>query len=448
MLFIQESRFIRGFFFTFTPMEIASLYEIFLGSKGLVTDTRKIEKNHLFFALVGEHFNGNKFAAQALEKGACYAVVDDANYHTGDRTILVKDSLKALQELATYHRQQLNIPILALTGSNGKTTTKELLNAVLSRRFNTVATIGNLNNHIGVPLTLLSMNQHTEFGIVEMGANHAKEIAFLCGIAMPDYGYITNFGKAHLEGFGSMEGVIQAKSELYQYLIENEKTIFYNVEDPIQKKKLMAYTKVYGFGLAKDNPISDINIELVQSHPFVSVHFNATEIQTNLIGAYNFTNIAAAICAGSYFKIDAHKIKEAISNYIPSNNRSQIVEKGNVKIILDAYNANPSSLQAALSNFADVDQSNKAVILGDMLELGPDAAKEHQHIVEVLAEYKLDNVYLIGENFYQTQGMQLKYRNFDEFKEAFPKALKDNKAKLYLIKGSRGMALERVLELF
>src|SRR5690606_18267010 len=228
-------------------MEIASLYEIFLGSKGLVTDTRKIEKNHLFFALVGEHFNGNKFAAQALEKGACYAVIDDANYHTGDRTILVKDSLQALQELAKFHRQHLNLPVLALTGSNGKTTTKELLNAVLSKRFKTVATLGNLNNHIGVPLTLLSMDDSTEFGVVEMGANHPKEIEFLCNIALPDYGYITNFGKAHLEGFGSIEGVIQAKSELYQHLMQRGKTIFYNVEDPIQKKKLMTPTKVYGF---------------------------------------------------------------------------------------------------------------------------------------------------------------------------------------------------------
>lgn len=429
-------------------MEIASLHEIFLRSKGVVTDTRKIEENNLFFALVGDHFNGNEFAVQAIEKGACFAVIDNANYHIGDRTILVQDSLKTLQELAKYHRQHLGLPILALTGSNGKTTTKELLNAVLSKKFKTVATTGNLNNHIGVPLTLLSMDQSTEFGVVEMGANHAKEIEFLCDIALPDYGYITNFGKAHLEGFGSLEGVIHAKSELYQHLIEHEKTIFYNLEDPIQKKKLMTHTKVYGFALTKHNPASDIKIELTQNHPFVSVHFNDTEIRTNLIGSYNFTNIAAAICVGSYFKIDEQDIKVAISNYTPSNNRSQIVEKGKVKIILDAYNANPSSVQAALNNFADLEQKNKAVILGDMLELGAEAATEHQNIVDQLSEHGIENAYLIGENFYKTKGSQLKFKNFEEFKEAFPRTLKKNKDDLFLIKGSRGMALERTLELF
>src|SRR5690606_29903034 len=232
---------------------------------------RNLAKDHLYFALNGEHFNGHEFAQQALEKGASYVVIDDERFHSGDRTILVKNSLETLQELAKFHRQHLKLPILSLTGSNGKTTTKELLNAVLSKKFKTVATLGNLNNHIGVPLTLLSMDQSTEFGVVEMGANHAKEIEFLCDIALPDYGYITNFGKAHLEGFGSLEGVIHAKSELYQHLIEHEKTIFYNLEDPIQKKKLMTHTKVYGFALTKHNPASDIKIELTQNHPFVSV---------------------------------------------------------------------------------------------------------------------------------------------------------------------------------
>src|SRR5690554_63581 len=257
-------------------MEIASLHEIFLRSKGVVTDTRKIEENNLFFSLVGDHFNGNEFAVQAIEKGACFAVIDNVNYHIGDRTILVQDSLKTLQELAKYHRQHLGLPILALTGSNGKTTTKELLNAVLSKKFKTVATTGNLNNHIGVPLTLLSMDNSTEFGVVEMGANHPKEIEFLCNIALPDYGYITNFGKAHLEGFGSIEGVIQAKSELYQHLMQRGKTIFYNVEDPIQKKKLMTHTKVYGFSTNKSNPVADVKIELTQNQPFVSVVYKDT----------------------------------------------------------------------------------------------------------------------------------------------------------------------------
>ena len=429
-------------------MEIAALHEIFLNSTGVTTDTRKIAKDHLYFALNGEHFNGNEFAQQALEKGASYVVIDDERFHSGDRTILVKNSLETLQELAKFHRQHLKLPILSLTGSNGKTTTKELLNAVLSKKFKTVATLGNLNNHIGVPLTLLSMDQSTEFGVVEMGANHPKEIEFLCNIALPDYGYITNFGKAHLEGFGSIEGVIQAKGELYEHLMKHGKTIFYNVDDPVQKKKLMTHTKVYGFASAQSQMVSDVKIEPTQNQPFVSVHFKDIEIPTKLVGAYNFTNIAAAICVGSYFKINTQDIKDAISAYTPSNNRSQIVERGSVKIIMDAYNANPSSVQAALQNFAQQDQENKAVILGDMLELGTEAATEHQNIVDQLSEYGFENVYLIGQNFYNTDCDFFKFKTFEEFKEVFVKVIKDKQNELYLIKGSRGMALERTLELF
>jgi UDP-N-acetylmuramoyl-tripeptide--D-alanyl-D-alanine ligase len=402
----------------------------------------------LFFALHGEHFNGNEFAQQALDSGASYAVIDDPKFHSGDRTIVVNNSLQTLQELAKFHRQYLNLPLLALTGSNGKTTTKELLNAVLSKKFKTVATVGNLNNHIGVPLTLLAMDKKTEFGVVEMGANHPKEIEFLCNIALPDYGYITNFGKAHLEGFGSIEGVIQAKSELYQHLMQRDKTIFYNVEDPVQKKKLMTHTKVYGFASQKSNLVSDVKIDLTQSQPFVSVNFNNIEIPTKLIGAYNYTNIAAAACVGSYFKIKTIDIKDAISNYTPSNNRSQIIEKGKMKIILDAYNANPSSVQAALNNFAQQSQENKTLILGDMLELGTEAAAEHQDIVDQITEYGFENVYLIGQNFYNTDGDYLKFKNFEEFKIVFTNTRKGKHPELYLIKGSRGMALERTLELF
>ncbi|WP_417364204.1 UDP-N-acetylmuramoyl-tripeptide--D-alanyl-D-alanine ligase [Galbibacter sp.] len=429
-------------------MDTAALHEIFLNSTGVTTDTRKIAKNYLFFALHGEHFNGNEFAQQALDSGASYAVIDDPKFHSGDRTIVVNNSLQTLQELAKFHRQYLNLPLLALTGSNGKTTTKELLNAVLSKKFKTVATVGNLNNHIGVPLTLLAMDKKTEFGVVEMGANHPKEIEFLCNIALPDYGYITNFGKAHLEGFGSIEGVIQAKSELYQHLMQRDKTIFYNVEDPVQKKKLMTHTKVYGFASQKSNLVSDVKIDLTQSQPFVSVNFNNIEIPTKLIGAYNYTNIAAAACVGSYFKIKTIDIKDAISNYTPSNNRSQIIEKGKMKIILDAYNANPSSVQAALNNFAQQSQENKTLILGDMLELGTEAAAEHQDIVDQITEYGFENVYLIGQNFYNTDGDYLKFKNFEEFKIVFTNTRKGKHPELYLIKGSRGMALERTLELF
>lgn len=429
-------------------MEIAALHKIFLKSTTVTTDTRKIAENNLFFALKGDHFNGNEFAKQALEKGASYAVIDDSTYHLSDRTILVEDSLKTLQELAKFHRLYLQIPILALTGSNGKTTTKELLKAVLSEKYKTVATIGNLNNHIGVPLTLLSMDKSTEFGVVEMGANHHKEIEQLCNIALPDYGYITNFGKAHLEGFGSIEGVIQAKSELYWHLIERDKTIFYNVDDPVQKKKLMTHTKVYGFSSNASESVSDIQVELSQNQPFVSVKFKDTQIPTKLVGVYNITNIAAAICVGNYFQIPSQQIKKAISSYTPFNNRSQIIEKGPIKIIMDAYNANPSSTQAAIINFAELPQEDKTVILGDMLELGSEAASEHQHIVDQLEKLGFKKVYLIGENFYTTQGDYMKFKNFEEFKSAFPKIQKENHSQSYLIKGSRGMALERTLDLF
>lgn len=429
-------------------METASLHEIFLKSSGVTTDTRKVADNHLFFALKGDHFNGNEFAQQALEKGASFAVIDDVKFENGNQTILVEDSLTALQELAKFHRQYLQLPILALTGSNGKTTTKELLNVVLSKKFKTVATQGNLNNHIGVPLTLLSMDESTTFGIVEMGANHPKEIQFLCNIALPDFGYITNFGKAHLEGFGSIEGVIQAKSELYEHLIKHKKTVFYNVDDPIQRKKLMTHPKVYGFSSNKSGNIADTQIELTQSQPFVTITFQDTLIQSKLIGAYNYTNIAAAICIGDYFDLKVETIREAISQYTPSNNRSQIIEKGKIKIIMDAYNANPSSMQAALANFAQSPQSDKAVIIGDMLELGTEATVEHQNIIRQLEELGFKKVYLIGENFYNTNSDYLKFKNFEDFKSTFTETPKDEFSQAYLIKGSRGIALERVLDLF
>lgn len=429
-------------------METASLHEIFLKSSGVTTDTRKVADNNLFFALKGDHFNGNEFAQQALEKGASFAVIDDVRFENGNQTILVEDSLTALQELAKFHRQHLQLPILALTGSNGKTTTKELLNVVLSKKFKTVATQGNLNNHIGVPLTLLSMDESTTFGIVEMGANHPKEIQFLCNIALPDFGYITNFGKAHLEGFGSIEGVIQAKSELYEHLINHKKTVFYNVDDPIQRKKLMTHSKVYGFSSNKSGNIADTQIELTQSQPFVTITFQDTLIQSKLIGAYNYTNIAAAICVGDYFDLKAETIRDAITQYTPSNNRSQIIEKGKIKIIMDAYNANPSSMQAALANFAQSPQSDKAVIIGDMLELGTEATVEHQNIIRQLKELGFKKVYLIGENFYNTNSDYLKFKNFEDFKSSFTKTPKNEFSQAYLIKGSRGIALERVLDLF
>lgn len=424
-------------------MNIKSIHNLFLECNSISTDTRKITNNCLFIALKGENFNGNTFAIEALKKGAKYVIIDEEEYNIGDNTILVKNTLKTLQELASYHRKYLKTPIIALTGSNGKTTTKELINSVLKQQYKTIATKGNLNNHIGVPLTLLSMDSSTEIGIVEMGANHKKEIEFLCKIAMPDFGYITNFGKAHLEGFGSIEGVIEGKSELYTYLKENKKHIFFNADDNIQNEKLKNYFNKEGFSKSENNYYQ---IELLKTDPFVQLKAEACEIHSNLIGEYNFTNICVAILMGKYFNIELKTIKQGIEQYTPSNNRSQIIETNTNKIILDAYNANPSSMRAALNNFNNLKEKHKVVILGDMFELGQEAEKEHQDITELTESLNFETIYLIGENFNKTiKKLEhvYKFKSFNDFKKQF--SMPTNKT--ILIKGSRGMALERTLEL-
>ncbi len=424
-------------------MNIQELYKLYKQSYKVSTDTREVAQDSIFFALKGDNFNGNKFAEEALKKGASYAVVDEKRHQTKPTIVLVDDVLKTLQLLATYHRKELNIPIISLTGSNGKTTTKELINIILSRKYKTTATLGNLNNHIGVPLTLLSMTPETEIGIVEMGANHLQEIDLLCNIALPDFGYITNFGKAHLEGFGSMEGVVQAKTELYLSLKERNKLVFVNVNDQKQLEKSKGINQVT-FGSAE----ADVNIELIDANPFVIVKFNAVTIQSKLIGSYNFANIAAAIAIGIHFQVSDKMIKEAIEDYTPANNRSQIVKKSTNIIILDAYNANPTSMEAALENLSGLTDKNKIVILGDMFELGNDAEIEHQHITDQVERIALVKVYLIGENFYKTISNSKKierFKNFEDFKNVFAKTNIQNST--LLIKASRGMALERVLDL-
>lgn len=423
-------------------MEI--LYQHFLESSGICTDTRKISKNCLFFALKGESFNGNLFAQEALDKGAKIVVVDEEQYHkTTGETILVNNTLLTLQELALFHRNRIKTTIIALTGSNGKTTTKELINAVLSQQFKTVATKGNLNNHIGVPLTLLSIAHDTEFGIVEMGANHLGEIEMLSDIAQPDFGYITNFGKAHLEGFGSLEGVVKGKTELYSFLKNNNKKIFINANDQEQLQNSNGIERIT-FG----TPTSDFNIDLLDSHDRLLLEFKGVKIQSNLVGAYNFVNISAAIAIGAYFKIPSEKIKAGIESYVPSNNRSQLLKRNTNTILLDAYNANPSSMMAALENFRQTEGKNKILFLGDMFELGKDAAAEHQNIVDFLTINSFGNVFLVGENFHKTtvEAPHInKFRTFDALREE----LKDQPPTeaTILIKASRGMALERVLEL-
>lgn len=417
-------------------MKIEELYSLYI-THGLVdTDTRTIRKNTLFFALKGENFNGNMFAEEAITNGASYAIIDEADYKTSEKLILVDNVLETLQKLANHHRNQLGIPVIALTGSNGKTTTKELINSVLSKKYKTTATLGNLNNHIGVPLTLLSMNKNTEVGIVEMGANHAKEIEFLSEIANPDYGYITNFGSAHLEGFGSLEGVVKAKSELYDYLRAKNKKVFVNPND----EKQIAKTKDI------ESITFDESIKFIEANPFVKLSYNNTEILSNLIGAYNFANISAAITIGNYFNVTTELIKEAIENYVPSNNRSQVINTKTNRIILDAYNANPTSMKAALESFSKLQANNKTIILGDMFELGKYSSNEHQSIVNFIKELNLDEAFLIGENFYKTT---TKYKRFNGFYE-FEEYIKNNQieSSTILVKGSRGMALERVVALF
>ncbi|MEZ4792614.1 MAG: UDP-N-acetylmuramoyl-tripeptide--D-alanyl-D-alanine ligase [Gelidibacter sp.] len=408
------------------------------------TDTRKIEENSIFFALKGASFNGNTFAKQALEKGAKYCIVDEKQCED-ERCIVVNNVLETLQQLATHHRNQLLIPIIALTGSNGKTTTKELINAVLSKKFNTTATQGNLNNHIGVPLTLLKMTDKTDIAIIEMGANHPKEIEALCNIAQPDYGLITNFGKAHLEGFGSVEGVIKAKSELYDYLKKHQKTIFVNENDAIQVKQTLDYGNIYHFGLITS---VDAKVELISSQPYVTLKYNDATLKSQLTGMYNFNNIAIAIGVGSYFKVDPDDIVSAIQSYNPTNNRSQLMEKGSNSIIMDAYNANPTSMMAALENFKQLDRENKMLFLGDMFELGTTAESEHQHIVNYLTKNNLGKTFLIGKNFFKTQsnGSDIqKFETFEDLKHHLQKQPIENK--FLLIKGSRGMALERILDI-
>ncbi|OAD91426.1 UDP-N-acetylmuramoyl-tripeptide--D-alanyl-D-alanine ligase [Aequorivita soesokkakensis] len=426
-------------------MNIPSLHKEFLNCSGVSIDTRKIFENCIFFALKGENFNGNLFAQEALDKGAFKVIVDEEAFHkTTGETILVENVLVTLQQLARFHREFLGLPIISLTGSNGKTTSKELINAVLSQKFKTVATQGNLNNHIGVPLTLLAMKKETQLGIVEMGANHLGEIKMLSEIAEPDYGYITNFGKAHLEGFGSLEGVVQGKTELYQFLKKHGRKIFVNANDPKQLANSEGIERIT-FG----TPQSDFDIKLIDSTHHLLIEFEGTEIQSNLVGAYNFANLAAAIAIGAYFKVSKEKIKAGIEGYIPSNNRSQLISKGTNTILMDAYNANPTSMLAALQNFKQAKGENKIMFLGDMFELGKEAEIEHQNIVDYLVENQFGKVFLVGSNFFKTVNNSAHINKFETF-EDLKKELESNSPKhaTILIKASRGMALERILDLF
>ena len=426
-------------------MKIESIHNLFLKCSSLSIDTRNIAPNSMFVAIKGDRFDANTFAQEALDKGASFVIIDNPDFFIDDRTILVQDSLKTLQDLAKHHRIYLKIPIIALTGSNGKTTTKELIKVILSKKYKTLATIGNLNNHIGVPLTLLSFTKKTEIGIVEMGANHQKEIEFLCQIAQPDYGYITNFGKAHLEGFGGIEGVIKGKSEMYDYLSANNKTVFVNLDDKIQVVKATMIKRI-SFGINKNEAI--VNIKSVTSNPFVEVVIDETCIKSHLIGLYNANNINAAITIGKYFSVADNDIKSAIEGYIPENNRSQLLQKNGNEIILDAYNANPSSMAVAIENFLQLDKPNKLMILGDMFELGDESLIEHKAIVDLIQNQKNIDCYFVGKDFYSNRISKTNCIFFETYDD-LALFITANKLqnKMILIKGSRGMALERILEI-
>lgn len=423
-------------------MELKEVYKIFLSSTGVCTDTRKLKKGNLYIALKGENFNGNLFAQKAMDDGAIAALVDEKLYENAEKHIYgVKDGLSFLQDLAQYHRRQLSIPIISLTGSNGKTTTKELIANSLKQKYKVAFTQGNLNNHIGVPLTLLSITANHEIAVVEMGANHQKEIEQLCHIAEPDYGYITNFGKAHLEGFGSMEGVIQGKSEMYRYLRNQHKTVFVNQDDSLQTQLTKGIQQItFGF---KEN--ASYPFKRNTQHGYAGVIFNQVAINSHLTGSYNENNIAAAITIAFHFGVELNLIQKAIADYIPSINRSQEIEKSGYHIILDAYNANPSSMEAALENFSQK-PTPKAVILGDMFELGMAAAEEHQTIAHLAKSFHIDEIYLVGENFAKIKADAAVHQF--ESRASLIEYLKQHpiKAKHILIKGSRGMALEKILD--
>lgn len=423
---------------------IANLYQHYLKSRKISTDTRYIQEGAIFFALKGPNFDANGFASEALEKGAAIAVIDDEKYKQDDRYFLVKDVLETLQTLARHHRDQLNIPVISLTGSNGKTTTKELINAVLSQKYNVLATKGNLNNHIGVPLTILSIQEDHEMAIIEMGANHIGEIQQLCEIANPTHGMITNIGKAHLEGFGGYEGVIRAKSELYHHLIQSTGVVWINSQNDVLRNMAKRFSNPLLYPAEGDY----YHCEFIDASPFVELKTEKGNlITTQLVGKYNFENIAAALCIGKYFEVPAEAAERAVAEYSPQNNRSQIIKKGSNTIILDAYNANPSSMASAIENIAQMKAEKKVVILGDMKELGPESDQEHEKLGAELSGKKLTDIYLCGQLIQPAQkhlGRAHYFQNKADLIEALRKETFQDT--VILIKASRSLGLEEVVE--
>lgn len=423
---------------------LATIYQHYLKAHKVSTDSRKIEKDAVFFALKGENFDANDFALKVAEEGiASLVVADRKTLPKHERLIIVDDTLKALQDLAAYHRAQSKATVLSITGTNGKTTTKELVSAVLAKKYNIIHTMGNLNNHIGVPLTLLSIKPETEIAIVEMGANHPGEIEFLCHIADPDYGLITNIGKAHLEGFGSFEGVIKTKTELYRHIKANGKAVFVNQGNPSLWEQSEGQTRItYGRHCAADAPVAP-----GACNPYLSVVWKKHLIQTHLVGSYNFENVAAAIAVGQYFKVDENDIIDALETYTPTNSRSQVIDTEKNRIVMDAYNANPTSMRAALINFANICGEQHLLILGDMRELGTASEDEHRNILALMKELGYKDAMLVGQNFC-TYNENADWKTFAKVEDLYQYIeTHPIEGKHILVKGSRSIQLEKVLPL-
>lgn len=420
-------------------MDSTFLYKTFRQYPSVQTDTRALKPGDLFFALKGPNFNGNIFAQQALDAGAAYVIIDDPVYAVNERCLLVDDVLTSLQNLANHHRKRFNIPFIAITGSNGKTTTKELVTAVLRKKYITYATEGNLNNHIGVPLTLLKIKPDAQMAVIEMGANHLKEIEHYCKIAEPTHGIITNCGKAHIEGFGGLMGVRKGKGELYDYLRATNGTIFRNTGLPYLDDMSKGINTQVTYGNSNAQYVG----EAIMNGVFVQINVGGKIIDTNLVGDYNFPNVMVAIAAGMHFGIKFNEIKEAIEAYNPDNSRSQWIEKNTNKVILDAYNANPTSMYAAITNFAKSDLSRKMLWIGAMKEMGPEEATEHTELINLIKQYNWDNVILVGKEFDRAKHSYLHFTTSVEAAEYIKQHPPVNAA--ILIKGSRGSKMELLL---
>ena len=423
-------------------MNIERLYELYLQYPSVQTDTRKLKPGDIFFALKGPNFNANEFAGQALQKGAAYAVVDEVEFVANEQIILVNDVLDTLQQLAKHHRKQFTIPFIAITGSNGKTTTKELIHTVLATTYKTYTTQGNLNNHIGVPLTILGIKKDAQMAVIEMGANHQKEIESYCQYTLPTHGIITNCGKAHLEGFGSIEGVRKAKGELYDFLRRNNGTVFVMWDYDYLQEMSKGIPTIISYGTKHANVVGRalpgsamLQVEILKGA--------AIKIESQLIGDYNLPNILAAVTVAKHFEINDNTIKKAIDDYQPSNSRSQLIDKDSNKIILDAYNANPSSMKAAIENFATIDSNNKVLMLGAMAELGADSVPEHENIINLIKAYPWKEVVLVGGDFLKADHPFIQFENALQAAEWYNKQ-QFEKAWI-LIKGSRSMQMEKIL---